>query len=758
METSLSEFLGDQSEWKVRLNQLALKGVNEDDLAHWLWILEAEATDLKVERFLSSDRHKPIFVLMAILRADEYMLKGSSLVNLYDYIARTYFRRSAGFREYPPKSVILRTLNNQLNMSPTHFMLLIRRLVHHCLKTFPSSIVTISRLVVDYLRTIPDATPNKSNRRTGYADRCMIFNFALHNFRRTSRTKPLVNMPHNWKAQKILLGFSAGSKRPLIINRQSYRAIRIVLMGLKKTQDEKRTAMRHAKTWPPYIRQLDGIDEARDTQEYLSRNVKAGILKRQEGYADDLVDRALGTLGGAALGESVTIQTRSLAPTIWFKKYRGLQVFTDWAAKVKATRNSHEAWQLFHEPPLPNLKPNFQVYAEMFSKLFAMEIDYTSSVLPGDAKEVYPPHLVNLTEFERERLRPCSAEELYQRMLQDGNRPVRHCLALLIRNAPSLEKAAVFLNDSPLDKRAIEEMTTSKSPRYEMLSLIPITIFDAYVGLLCYRQGRQRWVPNPKHKPRYENLKRYDNLNHAVKLVCTRLGPQRLPARTPWHTVMRALAAKKLVLRPYVTQAEDDVEALKKAISLFNAYKLSQGLHTLAFDCLARCTLKVLSHEWAPVNEHMMEQPLSTAVDLLKSTFWELATPVQSLSNRFGEDLPILYHELSSAHIWVYVEVLAKLREVDEGVRVMEWVLSMWDKNGVLEQARTPAHKQWPLLKQAFIVFRAFTEGNVPEEVMERIEKRFEELQAEGSTWTWPHNEEVVQYLEAQAGESEAGG
>lgn len=753
METSVSEFLQDPDCWRARLDATALKGVSEGDLEHWIWILEAEDTDVKVERFLSSDRHRPIFVLMAILRTDEHMTKGTSLMGLYEYITRTYCVSDPDHRYPLPQSALGHTLDNAFNMSPVHFMLLLSRLVYHCLRTWPSSIVTIARLVTSHLQTIPyDMVPNKSSRRTGYSDRCMIFNYALQQFRRTSSISPLNNLQHNWKAQRILLGFSSSLRRPMIIDRLSYRAIRMVLIGLRKSETEKNAAIRHSKTWPPYRRELDGTDEGRDVEDWLSRSVKAGILKRSEGYADDLVDSALDTLGGARLDESITIQTRSGAPRLWSGNRRSLAVFSDWAAKVKATRNAYEAWQLFQEPPLPGIKPNFQVYAEMFSKLFSAEIDYTSSILPGDSKEVYPPYQVNLTEFERERLRPLSVPELYERMLRDGNRPVKHCLALLVRNAASIDEAADYLRDSPLDKTAVGELTRSLAPTYDSLAQIPLQIFHAFVGLLCSQQARRRWVHDPSkpmHIPRPDVLGRYDSLKRAIQLVCVRAGPRKKAAPAPWHTVMRLLAHNNLVLRPWCNQAEDDIEALKTMIRLFGAYEISEGIHPIPFDCLARCTWKAVRDGGVSSGPARNAQyHIATAHHILKSAFRELTAPVRAPSDRLDDSLPPLYHELEAAHVQKYMEAMAILGDIDEVVHAVEWVLSSWDRDsGILERARDPENKQWSVLREAFVCFRAFAEGGVPEETMSRIEARFEELKGMGSTWLWPRDEDVDDYV-----------
>lgn len=744
MMTSLYELLGRPERWNRRLQTLEYKGLAEDDLAHWIWILEAQSHDDKVDRLMANDRFKPIFVLMALLDTNEYFRKGSSLVRLYDYIAQTYCRPEDVIQTRALGGPLTKTLDNRRNMTPKHFSILLKRLVLHCLKSFPSSIVMISRLVIDYIRTLTNETS-----RTAYAGRCLVFNTALQIFRLPPASSPVAHSSHSWKAQKLLLGFSSQLPQPLTINNASYRAIRMVLLGLKKSDTEKMAAERHAKTWPPYIRRFDGVDELRDAEDFLSRSVRAGMLKRSEGYADETIDRALDTLGGFVPGKTVSIHHRAAPLRAWSSRLSSLNIFTEWAVKVRATRSAQEAWQRFHEPPLPGLKPNFQVYTEMFSKLYAAEIDESSPLVPGEAKETYPPYEANLTEYERERLRPCTPDELYEQMLRDGNRPIRHCLTLLIQHADSVERVSQILRDSALDKQAIFDLTTSSMPKRENLQQIPIPAFNAYLDLLCRLQPRRRWISGRSHQPNPEVIAKYEFVNRAIKLLTTRMTPQARRAALPWHTVMRVLTKTNLVLRPYVLQREDDVHALLINMRLFEAYKAIQGLHPTTFDCLARCALKVL--RCGASNEKAQEagrRVASLAIDTLKTTFWQLTTVYHAAgdSEASADASHTLVHELSAAHIQTYLEVLMEYGDIDEGARVIEWVLSTWGLGDVLQKARDPGHKQWDMLMQAFACFRAYTDESLDTELARELGDRFEALARRGGTWMWPSEEDVERY------------
>lgn len=754
LNTSLSQIVhGPNMQWERRMALMARRGIYEPDLAHWVWILEGPDADTKVDRFFSSDRPKPLFVLMAILRKDENMVKQSSLVRIYDYVAWMCQRMRSGPPRQESREHAQRAILSWRELAPKFFMLLIHRLMHHCMLRFPSSIVTIARLVADYVRGIPENhVPRKSSQRTGFANRCLVVNFVIQQFGRTSRNQ-LINLSHHWKAQRILLALSTEMKRPVILTRLSYTAIRMVLIGLKKSQAEKDTAKRHSKTWPPYIRQLDGLDEAKQNEEYLSRSFRAGILKRQEGYADGAIDRTLDIVGGVVLGESIVVQTRSRAPKLWVGSQQSLQIFSAWAARVRTTRNIYEAWQMFNESPSPGLKPNYQVYAEMFAKLYAKQVDPDSEMLPGETKQVFQPHLGNWTEFEREILRPCSTEELYERMLQDGNRPVRECLRVLIRYAPSVKRADRYLKDSPLPKKGVEQLTEFEHPKYEQLASIPLPVFDAYIGVLCRSQSFKRWALSERHVHGKKALSRYEYLPRAIKLVNIRLGPTRKPAQEPWHTLMKAIAFENVVIRPYVTKAEDDMDSLRRLLLLFQTYETTQTLHPFAFHCLARGVRKCVRRGIAEQLSESDRQVVQGAAEKMKTAFWELVAPVKDLSGRLHDDLPVQFHEISSANFSIYIETLGLLGEIDEAVRVMEWVLASYGQDGLLEKARDPGHKQWQYMHQGFICFRALCTKDVPElseAVLRKIEQRFQELQAEGGTWEWPSDEQVSCYSELQ--------
>ncbi|KIH89017.1 hypothetical protein SPBR_06540 [Sporothrix brasiliensis 5110] len=616
--TSLSESLSSTADWRVRLNSLAFKGITEADMQHWVWILAAPDPDERIARFVSnSERPKPLFLLFQLLRRDETFHKGSSLMSIYNYVARHHVRS----RTTPPEAVlpfgaVRRTLDPGLNTTPQTFATLLRLLVHHYLRIWPSALPAVARLAAEYVETLPRMA--KRGEKQAFGDACHIFNYALVLFQRKSPVSPVFQMRYNWRAQKVLLAMSTTLPRPLIINRAGFRAIRRVMLALGKSPAERKVALRMARTWPPYRRNWDGRDEQRQPQDDFSRSAQAGVLMREAGYADAEHDRALGVLGGVLPGESPTVQTRSLSPRTWTGAQSSLNVFSTWASRVKATRDVNEAWHEFKQAPAAvdgsPLRPNIQVYAEMFKKLLAAPIQhhrssYTSShsarldgkeLLPGDVKEVFPVNDATLTAFEKQRLRPPSAAMLYEQMLHEGMRPVGDCLSVLVQNAPTLEAAMKYLHDSPIDKQTIHRQRQQQQPppiTIDILRGIPLPNFNAYIYLMCRFQPRLTAEPARLGKQRRTGL-----VHHAIRLCAHRLPPSIEEGRTykaPWHTIMRTLAQPKLMVSAENTSDRrfQDTETLALALRVFEQVSRVGGVDVVLFDSFCKVVQKSL--RWA---------------------------------------------------------------------------------------------------------------------------------------------------------------
>ncbi|KAK7754371.1 hypothetical protein SLS62_003664 [Diatrype stigma] len=530
--------------------------------------------------------------------------------------------------------------------------------------------------------------------------------------------RPMVHMEFNWRAQKVLLAMSENLDRRLIITRRSFRAIREVIIGLKKSDEERSVAARFTKTWPPYRQDFDGRDASKTLDDDYSRSVKAGNLMTQEGYPDNDYDRALSSLGGTS-DESPTIQTRSLAPKEWKGDKQAWNFFSLWAMKVRATRTINEAWQVF--TGFSDERPNFQVYGEMFLKLQARETESEGDVLPGDARETFPIHRGSYSEYELARQSPPTVAELYDEMMSRGVPPEGNCLLTLVRNARTVEEGLRYLYDSAVDDVSVKSLALFKRPSHQVLRRIPLLVFNSYIQLLC------RLQPDRRGRQKFEADELY-RIRHAIELIKLRLEPTTTEGATfrpPWHAVFRALARPYLCLSNQ-TRGNMDAEALSMSTDLLPHVLKAVGMDMDIFMYYCRTVQKTAatqlsledraagnpySAQFAAAAEAGWSAPPPPLVagrdDLLRSIggfFATLTTPVRVTS---GLDFfPSLRHPIGPAHLHTHMRTLAFLEDAGAMAAAMRWMLRNWAHVDAEAERLGPRGPR--LVARTLCAFRAF--------------------------------------------------
>ena len=669
--TNLSDGLCSDEELRKRSSILAYKGITQEDLRTWTWILAVHNPDERAARFLSPDlagssRPKPVFMLLQILQRNNAFIRGKTVAKLHEYINEHHVKARMANPQLP-FGAVRRSLDSGLNMSPQTFVLTMRMLVHHYLRIWPSALPAVATLMSDYIKTIPHMAQVAAKKRAAenataadgssaiedqsvqdrkvYADMCYVFNSGLDLFRQKAPVEPVFNMRYNWRAQRVLLAtsMSRDMPRPLLINRNGFRSIRHVMLALGKSPAERRVSMRMARSWPPYRRDWDGLDEQRRPKDDFSRSVQAGVMMHEAGYGDMDHDRALNVLGGMVPGESPTVQTRTLGPRIWKGPKANLNPFSEWAARVRATRDVNEAWRQF-DGRSGKIKPSAQVYTEMFRKLFAAPVErhhpaesasstatwpHGKELLPGDAREVYPVHDATLTPFERARISPPTVGQLYDRMMAEGTRPVGECLAILIKNATNLADVMRYLYDSGMDEQTIgalrlpDSFTASplsrpspaiparehKQKQYEdvwtsadkslpvpsqaeRVQSVPLPVLSAYITVLCRLQPMVTNTPAGPMKQLRTQM-----IHFAIRLAMTRLPPSYESGRSflaPYHTILKRLSFPKVLVGPeHTTDAVlHNQEALALCLELFaHLRKIGSGTDDMILRSIVRAAI-----------------------------------------------------------------------------------------------------------------------------------------------------------------------
>ncbi|KAI2780097.1 hypothetical protein F4815DRAFT_471222 [Daldinia loculata] len=726
------------SEWADRFHSLASIGWSKEDVNHWIWILSGENGDARVQRLISTENPKPIFLVTLMSRSNETFRQATSLLSLMEYISKHYINVGS-----PSLGSNVALSRREMSLTVTQFLLLLRRLVNHVQRSWPRLIITVSRFTMDYIQGLP---PND------YHNKCEVFNSALQLFKRPAATQPVANMEFNWRAQRLLLAMSDNMDSPLIITKASYRAVREVMVGLKRSKTEKAVAVRYSKSWPPYRQDFDGFDAKRTVDDDYSRSVKAGILMKEAGYPDDKYDQALGVLGG--LGpDSPTVQTRSLPPKEWKGEEQDRNLYSRWAMMIRATRNRQEAWKVFNCLAVETGKPpNTQVYAEMFMKLQARLIPQTSTSLPGDARENFPIHDANYSEYELARLSPPTVTELYDQMISQGVKPEGHCLNTLLSNASSLQEGTRFLRDSGINPASINALSVFKEPSYEALRRIPLLVFKSYIQLLC------RLQPNRQGQEKLP-LEQLFLIRHAINLVKFRLRPGTTEGSTfrpPWAIILRALA------RPHIcvindTQASNDAAALSISMDVIQSVQKTAGLDSDIFLYLCRTVQKAAvsrleSRDPSIIENSTMETPLihpsHDVLETLKSFFSLVTMPVwisRTESKRL--EVPQFIHGIGPAHLHAYMRTLAFLEDTATMKELLQWILT--HRAYVDEEAERIESRGHALVAKTLCAFQAFAGPGLRYEEQEDLISRMENTTKTRGFWRWPTPEEVDAYVQS---------
>ncbi|KAK6865271.1 hypothetical protein PG995_001799 [Apiospora arundinis] len=736
-DKSLSPYAGlraiikgiDPRVWQDQLNSLAANGWDEEKLDHLVWILSADTADARIERFVSSNSPKPVFLLGLLLHSDQRIREPKSLRAMIDYIQQNH-------------TSITEDAISSANLEVTDFIQILERLTRHAQRLSPSTVEEIGHLTRWYIQSIPLEAPSSENERVdqhsqgkpgsnGYHKRCFVFNSALDLLSRPAPMQPLLDREFNWNAQRLLLHMSDTMARPLVIEKSSYAAIRKVMVGLKKSSAERWVAMRYSKSWPPYRQDFDGHDTKRTHLDDQSRSVKAGSLMTEAGYAEDDYDRALGALGGMTLG-SPTVQTRSQPPKEWKDDDSRQNFYTMWAMKIRSTRNAQEAWRQFNT--FTNTEPNLQVYTEMFLKLqpSRSRVEPNPQSYPGDGREVSPVHEANFSEYELARLTPPDIDRLYTRMINHNIKPNGTCLQYLVSNASTVEQGLEYLRDSPLDPEAIKQLEVGNTHlHFGVLKRIPLLVFSSYVQLLCNLQ------PNRGNRQHRQNRAHGElhRVRHAIELVKTRLRPNTsewASFRPVWQVICRTLA------RPYVavlggSELANAREALHLLLEVHELAERAIGPDTEIFLYMCRALQKVVMLQYPEI--------LSVHDSLVEEAHRTVTATFKTFSLHVSEDDCKRSQSIGPVHLHTYMRTLAILGDLKGRTNLMHWILRF--KNYFDKEAERSGRGQ-AMLAKTLCAFEAFTGPMLQRNQRARLESSIED-----SPWRWPTEEEVQDYIES---------
>lgn len=751
-----------EAKWEERsLERLKEIGFTTADIGFYIRILQGPTDEERCRIMLSEDACIPTFLFMFLIRREAELHDATLISQLLDYCQQHY---CAGGRHTQANTIVKDDPNSSAALSrliPNEFEDTISLFSAHCQRTDARLSLKVADLLSEYVQHFVD----DEHAEKGYHTQCRLFNSGLSCLRPQSDEKSVRRASPNayfWEAQRRLLSMSASLSRPLLVNGSGFRAIREVLAGLPKNHNEVRSSIRHAPTWPPYLRPGDGMDENTYLEDNWSRAVGAGMLMQEAGYSKTEHDEALDTLQGMAPDGTPTIQQRI---TVENGRQIGL-----WEASIKATRNSQEAWDRFQHPPREGMEPGANEYAAMFEKLSLRDKPENSKALPGDKAYNFPTAgRLNLAEFERARLLPPSVDELYKQMRMNHVRPNSRCLNILVAHAPSLEMANKYLYDNAKGSPVILNLIT-KQPEPEPLKKTPFGLFAAYINVLTQ-----------------ESQKAGIQIRRAIYMAEARLkGEKSRWAPHIWGIILKNLSQHHSAMRFSVT------EQLKLLLVVADRIEECHGMNVSTFGQFNKCIKKVMRRQlttwWR--NPTSKSGPLTTlfvqdaqadetdrgashddsaladndkvtamvarAARRIKTDFNKLRMKesrhqqhVETTSISVLESTLCRLDPITGEQVHDYLLALAYLGEHDEMHRVLSLMADEWSEPELLEHLES-LDEQPPEADffEALCVYRLYAEPALGSSGLRQV------IAERGLSWSWPDDEDLAMYVDMKHDET----
>lgn len=778
--SGLAELIPTPEEMETMLKHPSLAGHSQKAIQNYVHVLRGETDEERCKRYLESPESVPLFIFHFLVRPSSGINDANTLYRMIES-CHVYYDGGRTREQHAQQisSELRNDLEKALDIDRAKFNLIMRLLVRQCHRLEPRFVVKLADSAAQYIRSTP-LYPGQE--RKTYITQCDLFNGCLQIFRPQPHLQVIQRSIPNayfWEAQRILLSMSASLQKPLLVDRDGFRAIREVLSGQAKNHTEVHSSARHAPSWPPYLQPGDGMDERTDPEDNWSRTVSAGMLMQEAGFAKEEIDDAVDILQGMTLDGTPTIQQRGMV-----SKGRKIGV---WEASIRATRNAQEAWDRFRNPPEQGMKPRLEQYTAMFEKLVLREVEPESRILPGDKALNFPTHHeANLAEFERARLRPPSISELYQHMRLNDVPPEGPCLRILVSNAASLETAHQYLRDSPGNSRVTRNLT-AEEPDPSLLGSVPVGLFAAYIQVCLRVEGRHRnhqlmrviqltearmsleqsrWVPfiwgiilkelSQHHKALRISLQQQLNLMLRVTDTIGKADGVQLSTFTQFNKCVRKVTRRHLN-RMFPGDTEDK-EIMKSPMiqALYHqTHEKKQGgdVHQPGI------VEKDADHDNASLASAAEIPLLKEARARIKGMFWSLADMEQKTQEHIrGYEIAALEGMNSrkdvvrSDHAHEYMLTLGYLGDYEEMGRLLEWLIQQWSQFDVLsalhEMDEAPPYAGF---FETLCVFRLVAEPMLGKGTVSMVLQRMADSRLD---WTWPDDAAVATYAEVHDDES----
>ncbi|GAB7356330.1 hypothetical protein MBLNU459_g7123t1 [Dothideomycetes sp. NU459] len=657
----------------------------------------------------------------------------------------------------------------------THAFRAFLRLLRHTRRVWPEATESLTAHFIRMSTSTPpppqDRLTNRSLSRT-----TALLNRALYVLAEPAAVEPFKSGIYQETAQALILRHMADHDPPLTITRDGYRGVTRVQLAKTKTHDEIEWARLKAPSWPPWKEDRTGMDADIGLEHGVSRARQVLTRMQEAGYPLHSWEHTALIYAGWDTDQSPTIQSRALMST----PSKAAEPLSIWAGRIRSTRSVHQAWACFLAYEDEALPLDQDVYLAIFEKLaeetkrlrlaaaalpHPSDDDNSSSVQPGDVKEIFPPppssHQSTYTRTE-----PPTVAQLHQHMTARGLLPKGRMLAFLINSATSIREALTYLESSrkayPMQLSAMIHFRTVG----HRLDEIPDSVFTAYIRLLC--RFPHTPLERPKAGPNKFDFGAWDlDLRQPLARAIYLLVQERRQHRPAWNALLEGFARrraptvfsnwKRLHMHDNGVQASSVIDEERDSLDRLIAFKFTRNtlsvmqdidvtLDTVGFRYFCIVTEHAARASRNVLNKHKTQEPVAEShgpalesqderllfrarnmtheAPYVRSQFWTLVSAEDEYLDGSAElettTLPRLLTTPSPAILHQYVRALGFLSDYDGLRELVCWMVKFWPELSARKAEDKNGEK---MMRRVIVSLRVFLEGS--------WEMRRQEIQSE---------------------------
>lgn len=730
---------------KWELHFLEAKGYSPASVTAWAAALTENHTVVAAKTLRLQAERTPFFVVALFLR-------------------RKYIRASA-------LGILMQHVQYQLNsgaMNPATLEVVVIRLIRHARVVWPEAIPWITSLYVRHAFKVYNIGADGSTTSPkAIANLTFFTNKLLSLLALPASRKSLHSARDQEKAQLQVLQFMANCSPSIMVTRSGFRSVARNQLAHVKTPQEQEWARLKGSSWPPWKESRTAMDDDKGYEFGASRASRVLHRMHDAGYAGRTWEGMAEIYAGWDTDQSPTIQIRTLLPGL-SSRYDddGYLRSLTWAGRIRATRNSREAWACFLAWESSGSPAHEAIFRAMFESLhFSMTLSEPESNDRNEMSNLSKQHAAEASDetggtqstfYQVYLSEPIPTYiQLYGRMLQAKIKPSDRLVAFFLETCPDFTMTLSIIDAAEDSRHAITALIHGQHTNREIIRAMPGYLFKAFIEFLCRfgslsrpPDARTSFVPSQKHSFLFRDDRHY-LLEYAYALLYV-YRPKYPPA---WTALLCKLTKRKRADLPRKYTSHDMVFRIAS-----NLEQLDMDIDDEIFHLLCTETLHVLqSPKGGSVSERSRTNLYKKGSSRLRTLFHNLVEPSSGSEMRLDSEDTVgtdPSHVPSPAVLHAFVRVLGCFHDYEGLYSLSTWMTKHHEKISTLAASTTLGNQ---ILFRTLVALRGAVQGDLHKrqehlyhgsgspEIAQLVKAQIESVEEWGG---WPDQYYVDLYVE----------